>query len=150
MADIKTKPTNQSVPAFLETIEDEKKRQDALALRDLMQEVTGAEAKLWGDSIIGFGDMQYKNARGETNDWFVVGFSPRKQNFALYFWGGHESYPAQMEKLGKFTTAKSCIYIKRLSDVNQEALREVIREAVKRNASLIPHEVSPLIDLESG
>ncbi|MBZ0316551.1 MAG: DUF1801 domain-containing protein [Anaerolineae bacterium] len=64
----------------------------------------------------------------------MVGFSPRKQNFALYLWGGHSSYPAQMEKLGKHTTAKSCIYIKRLSDVNQEALRELIREAVKHNA----------------
>ncbi|MBZ0316549.1 MAG: DUF1801 domain-containing protein [Anaerolineae bacterium] len=135
MADIKTKPTDQSVSAFLEAIEDEKKRQDAFALRDLMQEVTGAEAKMWGDSIVGFGDMQYKNARGEVNDWFVVGFSPRKQNFALYLWGGHGSYPAQMDKLGKYKTGQSCIYVKRLSDVNQEALRELIREAVKHDDS---------------
>lgn len=135
MADIKTKPTDQSVPAFLETIEDEKKRQDAFALLDIMREATGAEGKMWGDSIVGFGDMQYKNARGEANDWFIVGFSPRKQNFALYIWGGHGSFPTQMEKLGKHTTARSCIYIKRLADVNQEALRELIGEALKRNAS---------------
>lgn len=135
MADIKTKPTDQSVPAFLESIEDDKKRQDAFALLEIMREATGTEAKMWGDSIIGFGDIHYHYESGREGDWFVVGFSPRKQNFALYIWGGHESYPAQMEKLGKFTTAKSCIYIKRLSDVNQEALRDLLREAMKHNAS---------------
>lgn len=135
MADIKTKPTDQSVPAFLDGIEDEKKRADAFALLDMMREVTGTEPKMWGDSIIGFGDLHYHYASGREGDWFVVGFSPRKQNFALYLWGGHGSYPAQMEKLGKYKTGQACIYVKKLADVNQEALRDLLREAVKHNAS---------------
>jgi hypothetical protein len=130
MAELKTKPTDQSVQTFLESIEDEKKRQDSFTLLQLMQETTGQKPVMWGDSIVGFGNYRYKSpATGREGDWFLAGFSPRKQNLTLYLMGGFKQYESLMEKLGKYTTGKSCLYIKKLADINLETLKELIKQS---------------------
>lgn len=130
MAELKTRVNEASVEDFLNSIPDEQKRQDSFAVLKLMQEVTGAEPKMWGDSIVGFGVYHYKYASGREGDWFLVGFSPRKQNLTLYIMAGFEGYDALMSKLGKYKTGKSCLYLKKLGDVHQETLRELVRQSV--------------------
>ena len=130
MAELKTKQNDQSVTVFLDNIADERKRQDCYALLALMQEVTQAEPKMWGDSIIGFGSYDYKYATGNEGTWFVTGFAPRKQNLTLYIMSGFEEYDALMAKLGKHTTGKACLYVKRLSDVNLDVLRELVQRSI--------------------
>ncbi|MBI5960251.1 MAG: DUF1801 domain-containing protein [Chloroflexi bacterium] len=132
MAELKTKPTGQSVQTFLESIEDEKKRQDSFALLQLIQESTGCEPKMWGDSIVGYGDYHYKSpATGREGDWFLAGFSPRKQNLTLYLMGGFAQYESLMAKLGKYTTGKSCLYVKKLTDINMETLKELVKQSTE-------------------
>lgn len=130
MAELKTKLNEASVEAFLAKIEDEKKRQDAQAINALMQQVTGYEAKMWGDSIIGYGTYHYKYASGREGDWMLAGFSPRKQNLTLYIMSGFEDYDALLAKLGKHTTGKACLYIKKLEDVDLNVLRELVKQSV--------------------
>jgi hypothetical protein len=134
MAEPKTRPTGESVEAFLNRVEDEKKRQDSFAILQLMQEVTGQEAKMWGDSIVGFGSYHFKYASGRESDWPLTGFSPRKQNLTLYIMSGFEAYESLLENLGKFKTGKSCLYIKKLNDVDLDTLRELIRQSVEHMA----------------
>jgi len=131
MSDIKTKVNDASVLEFLHSVPDEKKRQDSLAILALMQEVTGLEAKMWGPSIVGFGSYHYKYESGREGDMPLIGFSPRKQNLTLYLaMGGFDNYDQLMASLGKHSTSKSCLYIKRLSDVNIPALKELMRQSV--------------------
>ena len=127
MAELKTKRNDTSVEAFIEGIENEKKRQDSRNILELMQQVTGHAPKMWGDSIIGFGSYHYKYASGREGDWFLTGFSPRKQNLTLYIMSGFDQYDTLLEKLGKYSTGKSCLYIKKLEDVNLDVLRELVR-----------------------
>ncbi len=129
MSDLKTKPNTASVAKFLADI-DPKRKEDCLALKKLMQEVTGEKPKMWGPSIVGFGSFHYKYDSGREGDWFVTGFSPRKQNLTLYIMSGFSRYPALMKKLGKHTTGESCLYIKRLDDIDVSILRELIEESV--------------------
>lgn len=131
MAELKTRPTDQSVAAFLDAIPDAGRRQDALAVRDMMREVTGAEPRMWGDSIVGFGDYHYKYASGREGDWFRVGFSPRKQNLTLYLTYGYEQHADVLARLGKYKTGKACLYINRLRDVDMAALRELVERAAQ-------------------
>lgn len=130
MAELKTKKTDQSVIDFLNRVDDEQKRKDSFAVLKLMQEVTGAEPKMWGDSIVGFGEYHYKYASGHQGDWFLVGFSPRKQNLTLYIMAGFEAYDSLMSKLGKYKTGKSCLYVKRLGDIDEGTLKELVRRSV--------------------
>ena len=130
MAELKTKPTDQSVEAFLSGLSDEKKRQDSFTLLDLMKKVTGAEPKMWGSSIIGFGDYHYTYASGREGDWFLTGFSPRKQNLTLYITAGFDQYEALLKQLGKYTTGKSCLYIKKLEDIDLPTLKRLIEQSV--------------------
>ncbi len=129
MAQNKTTPTDNSVQAFLQTV-DEKRRADCEALLALMEEETGEPPVLWGDSMIGFGSYHYRYASGREGDWFLVGFAPRKQNLTLYIMAGFEQYEALMARLGKHTTGKSCLYIKRLADIDQAVLRELVSQSV--------------------
>jgi len=129
MAELKTKPTDVSVESFLNDIPDTQKRQDAFAISALMQTVTGAPPKMWGSSIIGFGDSHYQYASGRENDWFQIGFSPRKQNFALYL-SGALSQDDLLSSLGKYKNGKGCLYINKLADVNLDTLRELMRRSV--------------------
>ena len=132
MAELKTKKNEASVAEFLQAIPDEQKRQDSLTILALMQKATKAEPKMWGGSIIGFGDYPYKYASGREGDWFQLGFSPRKQNLTLYLTCGLEVQRDSLAKLGKHKTGKGCLYIKRLSDVSEEVLEKLINESDKK------------------
>jgi hypothetical protein len=134
-AELKTKLTDQSVTGFLDGIQDEKRRAECYTILELMQSVTQAEPKMWGDAIVGFGSYHYRYASGREGDWFPVGFSPRKQNLTLYFMGGLAPLEALLSKLGKFTTGKGCLYIKRLEDVDLSTLKELVRQSVASLAS---------------
>ena len=130
MAELKTKATDASVEAFLNSVADEKKRADAFRVLQIMREETGEEPQMWGDSIIGFGRYHYQYASGRQGDWPLTAFSPRKANLTLYITPGFDRYEALLAGLGKFTTGKSCLYVKRLSDVDETALRELVRQSV--------------------
>jgi len=130
MAELKTKPNEESVIDFLQSVPDERKREDSFTILDLMKEVTGQEPKMWGDSIIGFGNYHYKYASGREGDWFVTGFSPRKQNLTLYIMSGFDEYEALLKKLGKYKTGKACLYVNRLADVDMAVMKELIRKSV--------------------
>ena len=134
MAEPKTIPTHQSVGRFLNRIPDETKRQDAFALLEIMKQVTKMEPQMWGSSIVGFGSYHYKYASGREGDMPLTGFSPRKQNLTLYIMGGLEQYDALLAKLGKHTTGKACLYIKRLDDVHLPTLKKLIQQSVKHIA----------------
>jgi hypothetical protein len=131
MAELKTKPTDASVEAYLNCVEPEKKRQDSFAVLELMREVTGEEPKMWGSSIIGFGSYHYKYASGREADWMLVGFAPRKQALTLYIMSGFEGYDELMADLGKHKTGKSCLYINKLDDIDLDTLRELVKQSVE-------------------
>jgi hypothetical protein len=129
--ELKTQLNDASVTDFLNSVEDEQKKKDSFEIMKMMKQVTRAEPKMWGTSIVGFGTYHYKGASGREGDWMLIGFSPRKQNLTLYIMPGFERYPELMKKLGKHTTGKSCLYIKRLSDVDMDVLKELMAESVK-------------------
>lgn len=131
MADLKTKRTNASVEAFLNAIPDATRRQDCLTVLKIMKQATKVEPKMWGPSIVGFGSYHYEYASGREGDWFLTGFSPRKQDLTLYIIAGFKRYDALMGKLGKHKTGKSCLYIKRLADIDLVVLRELIEDSTK-------------------
>lgn len=131
MAENKTKPTGVDVVEFLNNVPDERKRQDAFVVLEMMRDITGEEPKMWGPTMVGFGSYHYKYASGREGDYFITGFSPRKQNLTLYIMAGFEQYDELMAKLGKYTTGSSCLYIKRLSDVDQTVLRELVAKSVE-------------------
>ena len=130
-AELKTKLNDASVEDFLNTVSDEKIRADCFEIAKIMKQVTKAEPKMWGASIVGFGSYHYKGASGREGDWMLVGFSPRKQNLTLYIMAGFERYDELMKKLGKFSTGKSCLYIKKLADVDKKVLKELVSESVQ-------------------
>lgn len=131
MAELKTKENDASVKDFINTVEDEQKRKDCFALIDMMQDITGEEAKMWSTSIVGFGTYHYKYDSGREGDFMTVGFSPRKQALTLYIMAGFSHYDELMQRLGKFKTGKSCLYVKKLEDVDEKVLRELIKSSVK-------------------
>lgn len=141
MAELKTKQTDADVFAFLQTVESEKKREDALAILQIMTEVTGEPPKLWGPSMIGFGAYHYKYASGHEGDAFLTGFSPRKQNFSLYIMGGFARYEELLAQLGKYKTAKACLYINKLADVDSTVLRQLVAESVAYMRATYPSTV---------
>ncbi len=124
---LKTTKNDQSVEDFLNRVDDEKKRTDSFSILRLMKDVTGEEPQMWGDSMIGFGTYQYKYASGREGEWFLSGFSPRKQNLTLYIMSGFSEYETLLEKLGKYKTGKSCLYLNTLEDVNLDVLEELVR-----------------------
>jgi hypothetical protein len=131
MAELKTKRNEGDVEAFLKNVTDEKKRHDSFAILELMKRVTGEKPEMWGDSIIGFGSYHYKYASGREGDWFLTGFSPRKQNLTLYIMAGFDEYEHLLSKLGKHSTGKSCLYVKKLDDVNIDVLKELVKRSVE-------------------
>jgi hypothetical protein len=132
MAELKTKQTNADVTEFINTFADtEQKRNDSFALLKLMQDITGFEPRMWGESMIGFGSYHYKSERSsQQGDWLLVGFSPRKAAISLYVYTGLKEHEHLLKDLGKFKIGKACIYIKKLSDINQEVLVKMIRETI--------------------
>jgi hypothetical protein len=131
MSELKTQQTGNSVEQFLNAIADEKKRRDSFTILKLMQETAGVEPKMWGDSIIGFGSYHYKYASGREGDWFLTGFSPRKQSLTLYIISGFNQYDDLMGRLGKYKTGKSCLYINRIEDIDLDVLRELVEKSVR-------------------
>ena len=130
MATNKTLPNDSDVNAFIESVDEDKKRVDSFKLIEIMQEITREPPKMWGSSIVGFGNYHYKYESGREGDFFIVGFSPRKQNLTLYIMPGFERYEKLMTELGKYKTGKSCLYIKSLDEVDLEILKELIGESV--------------------
>lgn len=127
MSSPKTIPNDASVLDFIGSVPDETKRNDSLKLLDLYTSITGESPKMWGSSIIGFGQYHYKSERSsQEGDWMITGFSPRKQNLTLYFMDGFDNYAQLLIKLGKHKTSKGCLYINKLSDVDTDVLTELI------------------------
>jgi len=130
MAELKTKKTELSVDEFLKKIPAEQKRNDAYKILRLMEEANKVKGKMWGTAIIGFGDRHLKYESGRELDWFVMGFSPRKQNFALYITGAVEKQQSLLKKLGKYKTGKGCLYINKLGEVDLAVLKEIINKGL--------------------
>ena len=130
MTELKTKPNEQSVEDFLKKVENPSKRNDSFEILKIMKEVTQQKPVMWGNSIVGFGSYHYKYASGREGDWPLTGFSPRKQNLTIYIMPGFEKYDDLLKNLGKFKTGKSCLYIKKLQDIDIDKLRELIIESV--------------------
>jgi hypothetical protein len=133
MAELKTKPTKASVAAFLNGV-DADRRADCRALVRMMSDATGAKPKMWGSSIVGFGNHRYEYDSGRGGDWFMTGFSPRKRDLTLYLMPGVQRYPDLLAKLGKHSTGVGCLYIKRLADVDAAVLKELLARAVQNLA----------------
>lgn len=133
MAEIKTKQTEASVEEFFDKIADENVRRDSRKISDLMRKATGAEPKMWGDSIVGFGSRRVKYASGRDLDWLIIGFSPRKTNLTLYLSTGAAWNEDLLSRLGKHKTGMGCLYFKRLSDVDERVLNELIEQAAAAN-----------------
>ena len=137
MAELKTKQTDASVKDFLNQITDKERREDCFAVAKIMEEITGEKPKMWGPSIVGFGSYHYKYASGREGDWPVTGFSPRKKDLTLYIMMGFAKHGELMEKLGKHSAAKSCLYIKRLSDIHIPTLKKLIKLSIKDHQAYI-------------
>ena len=136
MAEQKTLPNQQSVLDFISKVEPEEKRSDCLQLIGIMQLATGFEPTMWGLSIIGFGSFHYRYESGREGDSFLAGFSPRKQNITIYVTPGFGEYENLLEKLGKHKIGKGCLYIKRLSDVDEKILTKLITTSAKHGREM--------------
>jgi hypothetical protein len=131
VAELKTQPNEGDVRAFLASVSDESRRTDALAVCALMEEITGEPPVMWGSSMVGFGRYRYRYESGREGEWFVVGFSPRKQNLTLYLMDGFAGYEGLLARLGKHSTGKACLYLKQLSDADPDVLRALIARSVE-------------------
>ena len=125
-ATLKTAQNDRSVESFLNGVENEKRRQDALILLELFNRVTGLQPKMWGSSIVGYGRYEYKYASGREGEYFMTGFSPRKANSTIYIMPGYQNLSEKLSRLGKHKIAKSCLYINRLEDIDLSVLEEII------------------------
>ncbi len=125
----KTVENEGSVDNFLNSVKDETKKADCLRIKSIMEEISGEPAKMWGTSIVGFGNYHYKYESGREGDFMKVGFSPRAQNVTLYIMPGFGRYEDLMSKLGKHKIGKSCLYVKKLADVDEDILKELITES---------------------
>lgn len=132
MAELKTQKNDADVGAFLDGIDNEKRREDCRAVMQLMAEVTGEAPTMWGDSIIGFGSFHYRYPTGREGDWMATGVSPRRQSLTVYIMTGFPRHEALMSRLGRYRTGKSCLYIKKLEDIDLDVLRALVRESYAR------------------
>jgi nucleoid DNA-binding protein len=130
MAENKTQRNAGDVMAYLESVENKRRREDSLVVKAMMEDITGEPAEMWGSSIVGFGSYHYRYESGREGDFMLSGFAPRKQSLTLYIMGGHERYEDLFARLGKHRTGKSCLYINKLDDVDLDVLREIITESV--------------------
>lgn len=133
--ELKTKENEASVEDFLNAVAHEQQRADAFAVAEMMRKATKSEPKMWGPAIVGFGSRKYKYPDGREMDWMVIGFSPRKANLTLYILDGSADQEKLLAKLGKHSTGKSCLYIKRLADVDQRVLKELVAASIKHMKS---------------
>jgi hypothetical protein len=132
VAEIKTKETSASVEDFINSVKHEQKQKDSFVLMEMMKKATGDEAKIWGSSLIGFGNKRYKSpTSGREVDWFRIGFSPRKASISLYLMINHKEHTDALKKLGKYKTSGGCIYINKLDDIDLKVLRGMITASLK-------------------
>jgi hypothetical protein len=129
MSENKTRPTDQDVIDFLNSVDHQTRHEDGLALLEMMEAVTGEDAVMWGDSIVGFGSYHYRYESGREGDMPLVGFSPRKQSMTLYIMPGFDDYEDMLADLGKHKTGKACLYVNKLADVDEDVLRSLIRRS---------------------
>jgi hypothetical protein len=131
VAELKTKKTSASVPAFLKSVENEQRRKDGIELLEIFKQATKMSPTLWGDSIVGFGEYHYKSERSsQEGDWPLTGFSPRKQSMTVYIMPGFSNYQELLSRLGKHKTSVSCIYINKLENVDVMVLKQIIKRSV--------------------
>jgi len=138
MAEQKTKKTRKSATAFLNAIEDKRRRADCKAVAKMMRDATGCKAEMWGTAMVGFGSYDYTYASGRSGTWFIAGFAPRKQALTLYIMPGFSQYEKLMSKLGKYKTGKSCLYINSLDDVDTDVLNKLIKLSVAQMRKKYP------------
>ena len=131
MKENKTQKTNENVALFLSSVEEEQKREDCHSLLEMMQEITQAPPNMWGTSIVGFGEYHYKYKSGREGDWFLTGFAPRKQALTLYLMCDISHDGLDFDGLGKYKKGKGCLNIKRLSDVDKDVLKRIIKDSIK-------------------
>lgn len=136
MAELKTQKNDGSVEDFLNSVENEKKRADSFTILGLMKKITEQNPTMWGDSMIGFGTIKYHYTSGQEGEWFPVGFSPRKQNITLYFFGLYssldsENYLQLIARFGKHKSGKGCLYINKLEDIDMGVLEELVRLSIR-------------------
>ncbi len=133
MSEIKTRPTGEDVDDFIRSFADtQQKKEDSFELVNLMRALTGEEPRMWGPTIIGFGSYHYKSEKSrQEGDWPLVGFSPRKAAISLYVYTGSPEHEHLLKDLGKFKMGKACIYVKKLADINQDALKRLIQETIR-------------------
>ena len=131
MAELKTKKNENSVHDFLNAIDNEQRKSDCFELLEIMKNLTGEEAAMWGESMVGFGSYHYKYKSGREGDWFLTGFSPRKQNLTIYIMSGFEPFSAKINELGKYKTSSSCLYVKKLEDIDKKQLQHIIKKSVQ-------------------
>jgi len=138
MAELKTRATKASVKAFVDGIENERRRKDMRVVMKIMRKATGKPPRMWGDSIVGYGRYHYEYESGREGDWFLAGVSPRKQSLTLYIMPGFRRYEPLMKKLGKHKTGRACLYVNKLDDVDLEVLEELVRESVEHMKRMHP------------
>lgn len=139
-AELKTKRNEADPKAFIESVDHEQRKADSLVMLEVMEEVLGEKPEMWGPSIIGYGSYHYRSASGREGDWFLSGFSPRKQSLTLYIMSGFDKYPELMSKLGKFKTGKGCLYVNKLADIDMDVLRQLIKESADYLRSIEPKD----------
>jgi hypothetical protein len=132
MAELKTRPTRASVKAFIDAIDDPRRKAEVRKVAAMMRKATGKRATMWGTSIVGFGKYRYSNTAGKDFEWMLTGYSPRKQALTVYIMCGFAPFAGLMAKLGKYRTGKSCLYLRRLEDVDENVLETLIGKSVER------------------
>lgn len=141
MAEIKTKPGQENITDFLNSITPESKKKDAFQLLELFQKITGLQPQLWGGAIVGFGKYEYQQKGGQKGEWFLAGFAPRKSNISLYTMAGFEQYESLLQKLGKYKTGMGCLYVNKLVDVDLKILEKIasasFEEMKKKSTTLV-------------
>lgn len=140
MAELKTKQNDASVEEFLGAVANDRRREDAFTVLELLKRVTGEAPRMWGTSIVGFGSYRYRYASGRTGEWPRIGFSPRKQNLTVYVMPGFSNYDEILSRLGKHRTGKSCLYLNKLADIDMDVLEELIGSSLEAMAELYPEE----------
>lgn len=135
---IKTVETNASVNDFIDNIDNASRQRDSRRMKKIMYRLTRKRARMWGDSLVGFGRYQYRYASGHEGEFFVTGFSPRKQAFTIYIMPGYSNYNQLLKKLGRHKKGKSCLHLRSLDDVDMDILEEIIRQSVQEMKSLYP------------
>ncbi len=141
MAEIKTKPGQENITDFLNSITPESKKKDAFQLLELFQKITGLQPQLWGGAIVGFGKYEYQQKGGQKGEWFLAGFAPRKSNISIYTMAGFEQYESLLQKLGKYKTGMGCLYVNKLVDVDLKILEKIasasFEEMKKKSTTLV-------------